>query len=191
VLAAAVLVVLAARHLRPWEVVAAVGLIVGTIMAARNGIWLLIFIAPVAGVVRMPPAANGPPGWWRVATVVGLVGVAGGGAAIVTSRGDAAYAPGSQDVATVAQAAHGRAVLADEPLAETLVQQGVTVWASNPLDAFPRVVQVQFLDFLEEGAIPPHTKVVVAAVTPDHAPHLERQGWSRVVETGTTVVLER
>lgn len=41
-----------------------------------------------------------------------------------------------------------RVVLAPSPLAEALAVDGVTVWVSNPVDAFMPDDQVAYLDFL-------------------------------------------
>ena len=96
-------------------------------------------------------------------------------------------------VATVRAVADGRPVLADEPLAETLAQAGLTVWASNPIDAFPREVQAQFLDFLHDGAVPAAASDVDVAVVKDELLPgvLAGGGWVETARSGGYVVLTR
>ncbi len=55
-------------------------------------------------------------------------------------------------VAAVAEVAADRAVLAPEPLVERLAAEGLTVWLSNPIDAFSRADQAAYLDFLDGRA---------------------------------------
>ena len=96
-------------------------------------------------------------------------------------------------VETVRAVADGRPVLADEPLAETLAQAGLTVWAANPIDAFPRSVQAQFLDFLHDGRVPAGAADVdVAVVQDDLLPRmLAGGGWVEAARADGYVVLTR
>ena len=87
--------------------------------------------------------------------------------------------------------AAGRPVLADEPIAETLAQGGLKVWAANPLDAFPQAVQGQFLHFLREGRVPVGAGIDVAVVQEETASAMARQGWLVVAKAQGFVVLER
>ncbi len=105
--------------------------------------------------------------------MVTLVAVAASAAAAFTVRGSAVGPPGSEVVDVVRDAAQGRPVLASEPLAETLAQAGVTVWAANPIDAFPREVQGQFLDFLHDGTVPDDPAIGLVVVAEEAAPAVE------------------
>ena len=102
------------------------------------------------------------------------------------------HQPGNDWMAAEA-VAEGRPVLADEPLAETLAQAGLTVWAANPIDAFPREVQAQFLDFLHDGPMPAGASDVdVVVVQDDLLPGLlAGGGWVDSARTGGYVVLTR
>jgi hypothetical protein len=71
-------------------------------------------------------------------------------------------------VSAVKQEAASGPVLATEPLVESLASGGVTVWLSNPIDAFSRADQAAYLDFLDGrgslAALPVSVRVVVAPV---------------------------
>ncbi|PKW27173.1 hypothetical protein [Phycicoccus duodecadis] len=177
IVAAVVLVVLAVRARPPlWEWLAVAGLVLGAASAGRNAVWLLLFLAPAAMRMRVPartaPAVTIRPAAAAVATVV-VVAVA---ATALVVRGPAVEAPGSAVVEAVRAAAGGRPVLASEPLAETLAQAGVTVWAANPIDAFPRDVQGQFLDFLHDGTVPDEPAIGLVVVAADAAAAVAADG---------------
>jgi hypothetical protein len=67
-------------------------------------------------------------------------------------------------LSVVEQTARGRVVLADEPLAESLAADGITVWLSNPIDAFGPSDQAAFLDFLSGSGVAALDRVDVVAV---------------------------
>ena len=127
--AAAVLLGMCVRRGLPlWEWLATAGLVVAMLMTARNGVWLVLFVAPAAaglrraGAVAEPPAPR-PRWWWPV------VGAAAAVSLVVCAwqldrRAEQVGPPGAAVVATVRAVADGRPVLADEPLAETLAQAG-------------------------------------------------------------------
>ncbi|KRE62292.1 hypothetical protein [Nostocoides sp. Soil756] len=198
-LAALVLIVLAVRNRPPlWEWLATAGLLAGTASAGRNGIWLLLLLAPAA--MRAIPRAEADAPAERVANLTGRVTVlpravltAGVmvlcGVALVV-RGPAAQAPGADLVGPVRAAAAGRPVLAPEPLAETLAQRGITVWAANPIDAFPRRVQAAFLDFLHDGTVPEDAAVGLVVVDEGLAGQVTANGtWAVVQRTGGFALL--
>ncbi|MGG5258034.1 hypothetical protein [Phycicoccus avicenniae] len=196
-LAALVLLLLAARGRPPlWEWAAAAGLALGTASAARNGVWLVLFLAAAAMRPRTPPsddlASPPPPSRGRMLTAGALVAAALAGALALVVRGPAAGAPGERFVATVREVAAGRPVLAVEPLAETLARDGVTVWAANPIDAFPRSVQADLLDFLHDGVVPRSADVEVVVVPRGQVRAASASGtWRTVRDLGDIVVLER
>lgn len=161
--AAVLALLLAAMHQRPplWELVAALGLLVATVLAARQGVWLLLLLL-VPAATATADAGPRPDGrltartGTRARLVVGAVAAAGvvGAVAVLAVR---APSLASADVASadIAAATRGRVVLASEPLGESLAAAGATVWASNPLDAFSRDDQRAYLAFLtgdDDGA---------------------------------------
>lgn len=134
-----------------WELIAVGGLLLATMLAARNGVWLLLVVAPVAarGVARVAPAswAQVPRRQGLLAGSVGLALLAGSMALVSTgSRPLSPVDPGL--VRAVVGVAEGRVVLAPEPLVETLMVAGVRVWAGDPIDAFPAEDQRAYLAFL-------------------------------------------
>jgi hypothetical protein len=198
VVAAALLGMSVRRGLPLWEWLATAGLVVAMLMTARNGVWMVLFVAPAAaglrreGVVVEPPTAR-PTWWWRVVGAGAVVSVLACTWQL-DRRSEQVGPPGAAVVDTVRAVAAGRPVLADEPLAETLAQAGLTVWAANPIDAFPRTVQAQFLDFLHDGRTPADAAAVdVAAVQDDLLPDLLAAGggWVETARTEGYVVLTR
>ena len=159
IVAAVVLLAMCRRHRpRVWELVALVGLAAGTVMTARNGVWLVLLLAVPAALAAAPttvrtdlerPAAK--VGWTLPAAVALSVLLA---FPLVVGRGTATSAPGLAVVPALRELTTGHVVLAPEPLVETLAQGGVRVWASNPIDAFPHPVQAAYLDYLHAGVIP-------------------------------------
>ena len=192
VLVAAVLVALAARRRPPlWEQLVATGLVLGMLLAARNGVWLILFVAPAALRQQRHLAAAMPHRAWRGA-VAGTVAVAVLGAGWQLGRRVEQVAPPGAAIVPAVQALSGdRPVLADEPLAETLAQAGVTIWASNPIDAFTTPVQDGYLDFLQEGRIPPAADVALVVVAASRAGLVAVQGWTPVSAQDGFVILER
>ena len=196
--AAATLLALCVRRGLPlWEWLATAGLVIAMLMTARNGVWLVLFVAPAAAGLRrtgavVEPPARRPRWWWPVV---------GAGAAVsvvvcawqLDRRAEQVGPPGAAVVETVRAVADGRPVLADEPLAETLAQAGLTVWAANPIDAFPREVQGQFLDFLHDGRTPEGAADVdVAVVRGDLLTEtLADGGWVETARTDGYLVLTR
>lgn len=190
------------RGLPPWEWLVVAGLVVGTVSAARNGVWLLLFLAPAAagrrhGPARLeeaPTSSGGarPRWWWPV------VAIAAGVSVLLCAwqlgrRADEVGPPGASVVAAARAVADGRPVLADEPVAETLAQAGLTVWAANPIDAFPRPVQAEFLDFLHDGRVPSSAADVEVAVVQDSLADdvLAGGGWVEVARADGYLVLTR
>ncbi len=194
--ALAVLAGLALRGRPPlWEWVVAAGLAAGTASAARNGVWLVLFLGAAAmrpRAVRPEEAAPEPrvgPGRLRLLAPAGVVMVLASGW-LLAGRGAAAGAPGADVVPLVRQVAAGRPVLAVEPVAETLARDGVTVWAANPVDAFPRGVQAQYLDFLHDGVVPASAGVDVVVVNRAMVAAVGGD-WVETGRVGEHVVLER
>ena len=137
------------RRLAMWEYVAAAGLTVVTVVAARNGIWLLIFLAtPAACGLTRATLLQRRPGWPAVRSlgtlVVGLAVCAG----VLVHRSEAVARADTALAEAVREAAPGRVVLAPEPVVESLAVHGVRVWLANPLDAFSRQDQRAYLDFM-------------------------------------------
>jgi hypothetical protein len=150
---------------RPWQLAAALVLAAFTVHAARNGIWLLLFIAaPAACALRTtkrPPAAVSH----GIALALAACAVAG----IV--RGPLEIGASRQLVAQAIVVAHGRPILADPAVAEQIADAGGRVWIANPLDAFQRADQRLYLDWLQgrrsgDRVLQKETAVVVSDGSP-------------------------
>lgn len=141
----------ALRHRLPlWEYVAVAGLTIATIVAARNGIWLLLVLAaPSASASRssvaVPVSIGRPTARASAAVVAGLLVCAGVLGFRAQAMADADHALARE----VMQEAPGMVILAPAPAVESLATEGVEVWLSNPLDAFGSKDQSAYLDFLE------------------------------------------
>lgn len=153
-------------RLRIWELCAALGMAAATITSARHGMWLLLFIVgPGAiGLSRLSSGAPHPPprvtpdappiegtpagaGSARMRLLIRGLTLGLAGIAMFTMAGRASALAGPVDaVHTISSLAGDRVVLAPEPLAEDLAAEGVTVWVSNPIDAFRPEDQAAYLD---------------------------------------------
>lgn len=149
--AALALLGLASRRRLPlWEYAALAGLAVGTAMAARHGLWLLMLVAaPAAVSLKGPVVPNGAvlkvrsryvP--WVFAALAVMLGMT------MVARGESVSPVRPAVVEGIAQAAGTHTVLAPEPLVESLAVAGVRVWAADPIDAFTKADQSAYLDFL-------------------------------------------
>ena len=129
---------------RVWELVALAGLALLTLHAARGGMWLALFAAPLAAtgfggrerLERIPRLAR-PFALALVAAV--LIGVA---------HGPLASGASSQLLTRTLTLAHGTPVLAEDLLAEQVADAGGRVWVANPIDAFRTSDQRLYVDWL-------------------------------------------
>jgi hypothetical protein len=129
------------RRPRAWELVVAAVLAVATIKAARSGVWLVFFLAvPAAPGFRslrwwnwvMPPLAT----FAVVALVIGLV------------RGPVPAGASDAMLARAMTLAHGSPILAGDIIDEQVVLDGGRISVGNPIDAFSKVDQNAYLDWL-------------------------------------------
>jgi hypothetical protein len=195
-----VLITLTVLSRRPaWEYVVLAGLTVGTITAARHGVWLLLFCAPAAaaGLSRRPRRARGRDDTRaRQLVSMGFAVALVLGAGVLLGSRRAALRANENDAVVIRQIAAGRVVLAPEPLVETLAAAGVRVWLSNPIDAFSRADQAAYLDFLDGGgpaanrALSAAEVVVVNPGSPS-ARLATQSGFSPVSHVGAFDVLQR
>src|SRR5919204_3925445 len=128
---------------RPWEIAAAAALAVLTVHAARNGIWLLMFLAAPAATTLRVVARPRP----ALSHCVALALAAGAVAGLV--RGPLELGASPRLISAAIANAHGRPILAEPTAAEQIAQAGGRVWISNPLDAFRYSDQRLYLDWLE------------------------------------------
>jgi hypothetical protein len=146
-IACVLLLALRLRHRRPavWELAVMLGLAVLTVKAARDGVWLLLFmIAPASRTPGSKRAWNGliPP-----ALILGAVLVI-----VAVVHNPPRSGASRQMVARAVSLAHGGPILADGLPAEEVPLAGGVVWAGNPLDAFSKAVQTEYVDWLTGSA---------------------------------------
>ncbi|WP_392544886.1 hypothetical protein [Oryzobacter telluris] len=196
-LCGAVLLLLAARSLTRWEWLVVLGTAAGTVDAARHGVWLLLFLAPVAAARTRRGAASedlGRPLPYgrsaRLALAVVIVLTVGLGGAQLGRRDEEVRPPGYALVPELRRIAGDRPVLAVEPAAETFARDGITLWAANPLDAFTRETQAGFLDFLHDCRVP-DPSIAVIVVKDRCESVLAEAGWRVETRSHDLVVLSK
>jgi hypothetical protein len=128
---------------RAWELAVAVLLVWSSVHTARNGVWLLLFLAPPAAATLRLRATPHP----AVVHGLALLCVAIGALGVI--RGPLTAGADGRIVDRAIAAAHGRPILAEPASAEAIVAAGGRVWISNPLDAFTRADQRAYVDWLE------------------------------------------
>jgi hypothetical protein len=138
------------RRLPMWEYVVLLGLVVGTVMAARHGLWLLMAASAPAAVALSSRAdrSESPLMELRLKDMAPLLLAVGLGGVVLMPRGDSVLPADPDVVEAVVSAAGDRVVLAPEPLAESLALGGGVVWVADPVDAFDHDDQVAYLDFI-------------------------------------------
>ncbi|MDQ6776736.1 MAG: hypothetical protein M3071_11100 [Actinomycetota bacterium] len=123
-----------------WAVLIALGAL--TIQAARNGVWLLFFLAgPAARAARAAGAR-----WPGLVAPVALASIAVIVFAIV--RGPAPVGATPALLARAMILANGSPILAEATLAEQIALDGGRIWVGDPIDAFSRPDQAIYLDWL-------------------------------------------
>lgn len=133
-----------------WELAVVLILAVLTVKAARDGVWLLFFlVAPAARSSRTErdPERHLERSW------NGLIPVALAAAlplfVLTIARGPQTPGASASMLARAVRLARGRPILADAIPAEQVALAGGRIWAGNPLDAFTRPTQAQYLAWVD------------------------------------------
>jgi hypothetical protein len=147
VVAAVLLAIGIARSARPrlWELVVLAILAALTVKAARDGVWLLLFM--LAPSIRTARARKRSARTWNGLVPVGAV-LALMLLVVATARVPRQTGASRQAVAAAIRLAAGRPILADAIPAEQLALAGAQIWVGDPLDAFTRATQVAYLDWI-------------------------------------------
>lgn len=189
---AGLLVAYRAWRARPprWEVVMGAVLIGLTIKAGRDGVWLLFFLS-VPAARRLSPRRS-------LRTLAPLAGLA---AALLLTvaliRGPVPTGASRSLLDGALAAAHGSPVLADGTIDEQVALAGGRIWAGNPIDAFSRAVQADYLNWLAGersgvSAVTPAVRVVlVGRGTPTDALMARLPGFTAARRDRTTVMYQR
>ena len=144
------------RRRPAWEYVAVAGLVAGTAITARNGLWLLLMCAAPAAANVLPHRVRNVARTWRqrvLVPAVVLTAVLGAAVCVAVDRGTEAQPVSAEVSAAVLLEAAGGSVLAPEPAVESFAAAGATVWVANPIDAFEQRDQASYLDFLGGGPL--------------------------------------
>lgn len=171
-----VMLLLAARA-RPklWELVALAGFAFLTIRTARSGVWLLFAAAGPAA--RALPVARTPRAFLVTASAVGL----GALTLVGLIRGPIPTGATAETLDRALSEAAGTPVLAEPALAEQVAAAGGRIWLGNPLDAFPRLDQSLYLDWVEgqrvgDGALERAPRVIIVRPNSAAEKRLRRNG---------------
>lgn len=149
----------------PWEAVAVLGLLVLTLQAARNGVWLLLFVVPRVAQAWPRRSRQRLP---VLAPAVALSALALLAAALV--KGPQPTGASAGLVQRAAGLSQGCVLYADGVRAEQVVAQGGRVWITNPIDAFPADEQRRYLNWLESGETSLLPEPVRAVLVADGSP---------------------
>jgi X-X-X-Leu-X-X-Gly heptad repeat protein len=162
VLAAVVLLARAWKARTPrWEWCVVAVLVLLTVRAERNGIWLLFFAAvPAARALAPTRSLRALVPVLAVASVMAL--------GFAVARGPVAGGAPASLVNGAVALADGSPVLADGSVDEQVALAGGRIWAGNPIDAFSPAVQSEYLDWLAgspsgAGAVADSVRVVLVA----------------------------
>jgi hypothetical protein len=168
----------------------AVALIVLTVKADRDGVWLLFFLAVPAARQLAPDRS--------LRTLAPILGV---GAVVLAVfalvRGPVPTGASASLLTGAIAAAHGSPVLADGRIDEQVALAGGRIWAGNPIDAFSRSVQSDYLDWLAgersgDSAVRSAVRVVlVARGTATQALMARLPDFTAARSDRTTVMYER
>ena len=128
-----------------WELAVGAILILLTIKAQRDGVWLLMFLTVPAA--RTLAARRALPALAPIAAVLAVLALT---AAVV--RGPVSLGASPSLLAGALKSAAGSPILADGAIDEQVALAGGRIWAGNPIDAFPRRVQTAYLDWVNGDA---------------------------------------
>lgn len=125
-----------------WEKAVALGLALLSIQAARNGVWLMLFLTPPAA------RAFSPRRQWRV-LLIAVAAASAGLLVFAVARGPVADGASPRLLAQAVSLAHGSPVLAEDVIAEQVALAGGSVVAADPIDAFSTSDQRAYLGWMD------------------------------------------
>lgn len=173
-----------------WEKAMIVVLVLLTVKADRDGVWLLFFLA-VPAARRLAPTRS-------LRALAPLAGVAAVALIIFSVvRGPVPTGASRSLVNGAIAVAHGSPVLADGSIDEQVALAGGRIWAGNPIDAFSHPVQAAYLDWLSgsrsgaSAVIPAVRVVLVGRGTPTQTLMARMPDFSVSRRDGSTIMYER
>jgi hypothetical protein len=188
----AVLLIHRAWRSRPgrWEVAVGAILVLLTIKAQRDGVWLVMFLAVPAA--RSLAARRALPVLAPIAAVLAVLALT-----VAAVRGPVSLGASPSLLATALKSAGGSPILADGVIDEQVALAGGRIWAGNPIDAFTHRVQAAYLDWtsgLASGsqAVSPAVRVaVVLRGSPTQALMARMTSFAPTGHDAVAVVYER
>jgi hypothetical protein len=140
----AVTIALAARlpriKLNLWELIMLAALAALTIKASRSGVWLLLFLVPLAARTFTPRTV-----WDRLLPPLGTVALVV--LVLVGIRGPSSLGASPELVSRAITQSNGRPIVAEDVFAEQVAAAGGKILVGNPIDAFSRHEQDLYLDW--------------------------------------------
>jgi hypothetical protein len=133
---------------RAWEYAVGAELALAAATAARNEVWLVLFLAPAA-VRRLQHLPAPRPPVRRALTLVAVVIPTAVLALTVGSHSSSGFGAGTSLRRDAVIAAHGTPILADPYDAERLALDGAKIVIGNPIDAFDQHDQRLYLHWLD------------------------------------------
>ena len=124
-----------------WEKIVALGLAAMSVQAARNGIWLMLFLAAPAARAFVPRRQ-----WLALMAPAAVASV--GILVFALARGPVPSGAGSALVARAISLAHGSPVLGADVVEEQVALAGGSIAVGDPIDAFPPREQHAYLAWL-------------------------------------------
>ena len=172
---------------RVWELGVLAALVLLTVDADRDGVWLLMFaVAPAARALHPARALR---------ALVPPAAVAAGALLIVAvARGPVPSGASDSMVKGAIALAHGSPVLADGTIDEQVAMAGGRIWAGNPIDALSARVQAEYLDWLAGDpsgarALAPGVEVVLVARGSSTQSLMARMGDFAATRAGVDTVM--
>lgn len=180
-----------------WETVVVLVFAALTVKAARDGVWLLFLLVAPAAQIRTTTRAGAPRRAWNGFVIPALIVAV---PLLVLAVARAPRTPGASPalVQRAVAIAHGRPILADSVAAEQVALAGGRIWAGNPLDAFTRVTQLAYLDWVDgspgDGRILANRQIAIVLASRGSAADATTAAdprFRQVADDATAVLFER
>jgi hypothetical protein len=175
-----------------WELVCLALLALSSVHVARNSIWLVLFVAPLAAAgMRVREVSPSRRLLVLAAWIVPLILVIA-----AFSRSPVQSVAGAGLRGNAERLAGGAPVLADAEDAEQLALDGRRVWIANPIDAFDRRDQRLYVDWLRgepqgDALLRRHDVVLVTLGSPAQKRLAHMRGFREVGRDVAAVLYRR
>jgi hypothetical protein len=174
----------------PWEIAVGAILVLLTIKAQRDGVWLLMFL--IVPAARSLAARRALSALAPIAAVLAVLALT-----VSAVRGPVSLGASPSLLASALKSAAGSPILADGVIDEQVALAGGRIWAGNPIDAFTHRVQAAYLDWTDglasgSQAVSPAVRVaVVLRGSPTQALMARMASFAPAGHDAVAVVYER